>query len=366
MARAKFAAIEEDIKTINSQISKDAEQSGKFDRLAKVLNGEQLTELKLDMDDQDFDAVRRNDAAVTENIAKLIHGLDAITQSFSTDFTEMTQSTVSEKLVGFFSRKKSETMKSDRVRSASIDQSLNELIRKSETIGGILNTQLNVLSERQTAVKEGQKNVNALYEQTEVERTELQTRLEALNVEYLDTKAKADETTGPDLAVLETAISELANQLNEARETLQTKTALQQSLSAYRKQYENYAESLAKQIAAQKTMIEKLKLDTDQRAILYQTLTESIKTSQQQEIAHQINETGQKTDDQADILMTQIGASSQNRVMTMLEASKEIERKLLARRSERERANAMFAQRFSKVIEDMDNRYLDDGKGESA
>lgn len=361
MARAKFAAIEEDIKKLNEQVAKDAVNSSKFDRLAKLLGGNQLAEVKVDMDDQDFAAVRATDAAVTENIAMLIHGLDAITQSFSQDFAGMREETVSEKLIGMFSRKKSEAMKAERVRGASIDKSLDELIRKSDTIGRLLNTQLNRLTERETSVKEGQKVVNENYEVTAKERQLLEQELATLDAEYNDVLAKAAETTGPELAALETKVAEIANQLNAARETLQTKTAVQQSLSSYRQQYSNYAESLAKQIAAQKTMIEKLKLDTEQRSILYKTLTESIKAAQQQELAHQIDETGRATDNMTDAMMTQIGASAQNRIMTMLERHKEYEKIMQDRKGMRDTANAKFAERFTDVLRDIESRYVDAG-----
>ncbi|MDW9478821.1 hypothetical protein GOB57_08970 [Sinorhizobium meliloti] len=359
MARAKFAAIEEDIKTLNDQVAKDAEKASKFDRLGKLLGGSSLAEVNLDMDDQDFDAVRAADAAVTENIAKLIHGLDEITQGFSADFAGMSEATMSEKLIGIFSRKRSEAMKAERVRSASIDGSLNELIRKSDTIGRILNTQLNVLSDRNVKVIEGQSNVNGLYEATAGKIAELEVTLTELDAEHSDIVAKAAETTGPELAALETRVAEIANKLNTAREDLQTQTALQQSLSGYRQQFANYAESLAKQIAAQKTMIEKLKLDTEQRSILYKTLTESIKAAQQQELAHQIDETGRATDNMADTLMTQIGASAQNRVMTMLERHKEYELLLQKKKGQRDNANAKFAARFTDVLKDIENRYME-------
>jgi chromosome segregation ATPase len=359
MARAKFAAIEEDIKTLNDQVSKDVEKASKFDRLGKLLAGTPLSEVKLDMDDQDFEAVRAADAAVTENIAKLIHGLDEITQGFSADFTGMSEATVSEKLIGMFSRKKSEAMKAERVRSASIDGSLNELIRKSDTIGRILNTQLNVLQDRNVKVIDGQKNVNELYEATAEKIAELEVALSTLDAEHSNIVAKAAETTGPELASLETQVAEIANKLNTAREDLQTQTALQQSLSGYRQQFANYAESLAKQIAAQKTMIEKLKLDTEQRSILYKTLTESIKAAQQQELAHQIDETGRATDNMADTLMTQIGASAQNRVMTMLERHKDYEKQLQQKAGQREAANQKFAARFTDVLKDIENRYVE-------
>ena len=360
MARAKFSEIEKDISDIRRGIEAEQESAEKLDRLGRILGSNSLSDINLDMDDQDFASVKAADEAMTGNIAVLIHGLDAITQSFSEDFKGMTQETWKEKFVGIFSSQKQDQMKAERVRSASIDESLSELIRKSDTIGELLNTQLNVLTEKQISVIGGQKNVNSKYEVTEQERQELEAVVLRVESEYEAALLKKEEATGPELAALETKIAELANEANEARETLQTKTAVLQSLSGYRKQYENYAESLAKQIAAQKTMIEKLKLDTEQRTILYKTLTESIKTSQQQDMAHQIDETGRLTDDMADTMMTQIGASSQNRITSMLENHKEYEKKMAEKAGLRDVANEKFAERFSVILKDMDNRYSEE------
>lgn len=360
MARKKFAAIEEDINRIQVGMANDQELSDKLNGLGRILGDKELTDIKLDMDDMDFQAVAVADAAVTENIAVLIHGLDAITQGFSSDFKGMTQETWGEKIIGIFSSQKQEQMKADRVGSASIDDSLNELIRKSDTISAILDKQLNVLNDRQVSVIEGQKIVNSKFEIIAQEREALEEEVGRVDIAYNSAVSKQEEATGPALAALETEIALLANEANNARETLQTKTALQQSLSGYRQQYANYAESLAKQIAAQKTMIEKINLDTEQRTILYKTLTESIKTAQQQDMAHQIDETGRRTDDMADTMMTQIGASSQNRITGMLENHKEYEKKMAEKHNLRMAANEKFAERFSSVSQEMAARYAEE------
>lgn len=360
MARAKFAAIEEDIKTLNGQVAADVQKSASMtDRLAKLLGQEKLTEVQLDMDDQDFDAVAKSQAAINENLAKLIHGLDGITNSFSQDFKGMTESTRGEKLMGLFSKKRAEAMRSDRVRDASIDEALQELIRKSEIIGGILNTQLAVLSQRKIAVSEAHQKANSEFEEKAQEKSELEARLARLTDEHTAALAQSGEATGPALAALETRVSDLANAMNEAISNLQVNATLTQVLSLARQRFGNYAESLAKQIAAQTTMIEKLKLDTEHRSVLYKTISESIKTAEQQALAHQHDETGRAVDDMTDKMMTQIGVSSQNRVMTMLERHKDYEKLMQGRKTARDAANLNFAARFSAINADLENRYLE-------
>ena len=50
-------------------------------------------------------------------------------------------------------------------------------------------------------------------------------------------------------------------------------------------------------------LINKLQTDTKQRVVLYDALTKSLKTAQQQDVAHRINEIGVKTDQEAQTAM---------------------------------------------------------------
>ena len=50
-------------------------------------------------------------------------------------------------------------------------------------------------------------------------------------------------------------------------------------------------------------LINKLQTDTKQRVVLYDALTTSLKTAQQQDVAHRINEIGVKTDQEAQAAM---------------------------------------------------------------
>jgi hypothetical protein len=68
-------------------------------------------------------------------------------------------------------------------------------------------------------------------------------------------------------------------------------------------------------------LINKLQTDTKQRVVLYDALTsKSLKTAQQQDVAHRINEIGVKTDQEAQTAMAAIGSATNDRMADMLEA----------------------------------------------
>ena len=73
------------------------------------------------------------------------------------------------------------------------------------------------------------------------------------------------------------------------------------------------------QAATQMVLINKLQTDTKQRVVLYDALTKSLKTAQQQDVAHRINEIGVKTDQEAQSAMAGIGAATNARMAEMME-----------------------------------------------
>ena len=75
------------------------------------------------------------------------------------------------------------------------------------------------------------------------------------------------------------------------------------------------------QAATQLVLINKLQTDTKQRVVLYDALTSSLKTAQQQDVAHRINEIGVKTDQEAQTAMAAIGAATNDKMADMLEAA---------------------------------------------
>ena len=124
------------------------------------------------------------------NIAELIMGLDDTTAGFSKDFDEMRNKSSMEKFVGIFSKGKAESMRQERMRSASIDEKLQDLIAKSDIIVKLLDGQLQELESQQEKV---QKNLERLLGDREAAVAELESlraEIEALDPQLIDLESK--------------------------------------------------------------------------------------------------------------------------------------------------------------------------------
>jgi len=230
-----------------------------------------------------LDEVHAHTELMNANIAELIMGLDDVTSGFSQDFDEMRNKTGMETFIGFFSSAKADSMRQERMRTASIDDKLQDLIGKSDVI-----TQL------------------------------LQGQLAELNVQ----KEKVETNLSGTLEERETVVGEL----EAAR--------------------------------AEMVLINKLETDTKQRVVLYDALSKSLKTAQQQDVAHKINEIGVKTDQEAQSAMAAIGAATNNRMADMLEAHEDhmvFAREVLEQKA---KADERFVRRFQTIVEKHDsNQY---------
>ena len=99
----------------------------------------------------------------------------------------------------------------------------------------------------------------------------------------------------------------------------QVKLAKSQTLERYIEKGKTWIDSLQNQAATQMVLINKLETDTKQRVVLYDALTKSLKTAQQQDVAHRINEIGVKTDQEAQSAMAGIGAATNQKMADMLQ-----------------------------------------------
>ena len=120
-------------------------------------------------------------------------------------------------------------------------------------------------------------------EQDAAARTKLETELAALNTRY--------------------------NELVQARAGEAGQVARRWSATSRRAR--PGSTSLQNQAATQMVLINKLQTDTKQRVVLYDALSKSLKTAQQQDVAHRINEIGVKTDQEAQTAMAAIGVGHQ-------------------------------------------------------
>ena len=134
----------------------------------------------------------------------------------------------------------------------------------------------------------------------------------------------------------------------------QVKLAKSQTLERYIEKGKTWVDSLQNQAATQMVLINKLQTDTQQRVVLYDALTKSLKTAQQQDVAHRINEIGVKTDQEAQTAMAAIGTATNQKMADMLEAHGDhmvFARDVLEKKA---KADERFARRFAKIVEKHD------------
>lgn len=309
----------------------------------------------IDIENATLEDVHAHNETMNANIAELIMGLDDTTAAFSKDFDEMRTKTGMEKLIGIFSKGKSESMRQERIRTASIDDKLQDLISKSDIIVKLLDEQLQVLEEQYDKV---QKNLNSTLDDREAVVEELEAvraEIEALDPTIIDLENQISvEQDAGTRTRLETDLAETNARYNTLVQDEQVNIARSQTLERYIEKGKTWLDSLQNQAATQKVLINKLQTDTQQRVVLYDALTKSLKTAQQQDIAHRINEIGSQTDQEAQTAMAAIGTATNQRMADMLEAHEGqmvFARDVLEKKA---RADERFARRFSTIVEKHD------------
>ena len=309
----------------------------------------------VDIENATLDEVHAHTEVMNANIAELIMGLDDVTSAFSRDFDEMRSKTGWESFVGVFSSAKSDQMRQERIRTASIDDKLQDLIGKSDVITRLLEGQLAVLNDQKQKVES---NLTATLDEREATVGELETvRAEILGMDpkiiELENKIAVEQDAAA-RTKLETELAELNKTYNALVQDEQVKLAKSQTLERYIEKGKSWVDSLQNQAATQMVLINKLQTDTKQRVVLYDALTKSLKTAQQQDVAHKINEIGTETDKQAQQAMAQIGAATNARMADMLEAHEGhmvFAREVLEAKA---KADERFARRFQKIVEKHD------------
>jgi hypothetical protein len=333
-AQAKISAITSRIETARAKLDQGTE---------------------LDVENATLEEVHKHTDLMNANIAELIMGLDDVTAGFSKDFDEMRTKTGMESFIGIFSSAKAESMRQERMRSASIDNKLQDLISKSDVIVKLLQGQLDLLNAQKTKV-EG--NLAS----TLVEREETVGALEAVRAEVASMDPKIIElenkiSVEQDAAArtkLETELATMNAKYNALVQDEQVKLAKSQTLERYIEKGKTWVDSLQNQAATQLVLINKLQTDTKQRVVLYDALTSSLKTAQQQDVAHRINEIGVKTDQEAQTAMAAIGAATNDKMADMLEAHEGhmvFARQILEQKA---KADERFARRFAAIVEKHD------------
>ncbi len=312
-------------------------------------------DITLDIENATLADVQTHADAMNANIAELIMGLDDVTAGFSRDFDQMRTKSGWESFVGIFARGKSEAMRQERLRSASIDAKLQDLIGKSDVIVRLLEGQLAVLNEQKTKVETNLTETLSDREATVAALESVRAEIEALDPKIIDLENKiAVEQDAAARTRLETELADLNVRHNAMVQDEQVKIAKSQTLERYIEKGKTWVDSLQNQAATQMVLINKLQTDTKQRVVLYDALTKSLKTAQQQDVAHRINEIGVKTDQEAQTAMAGIGAATNTRMAEMLEAHEGhmvFARKVLEQKA---KADERFARRFAAIVEKHD------------
>ncbi|MGI9462442.1 MAG: hypothetical protein ACR2OM_00770, partial [Aestuariivirgaceae bacterium] len=328
--------------------------------LEKMAETDTLGDINFDIENARIEDVLKQQKMMEGNIADLIIGLEDVTNSFGSEFKSMQEYSLSEKLVGLFSKNKAKSMHNQRVRTTSLAGNLQDLLAKSNTIVGILTNQKSVLQDRYGNSEESLKKVIERRKSVTEDLQSTQKRIEELNPALMDIENQiAASTDQASRSKLEGERSKLATEYNQMQAREQELLAGSQTLERYTSIYQTFVDSLNNQIAAQATLINKLNIDTEQRVVLYKSLEDSLKTAAQQEVAHQINTLGSKVDTAAEETMAGIGAAAQSHIGDLLElheknmvSTEEIQRR-------KKLADDAFARRFAEVLEKHDtSRYV--------
>jgi hypothetical protein len=282
-------------------------------------------------------------------------GLDDVTSAFSKDFDQMRDKTSWESFVGVFSRGKSESLRAERIKTANIDDKLQDLIAKSDVITQLLEGQLAVLEEQKVKVEQNLTETLDEREMTVGELESLRVEIMGMDPKIIEIENKiAVEQDAAARTKLETELADLNKAYNELVQQEQVKLAQSQTLERYIEKGKTWVDSLQNQAATQMVLINKLQTDTKQRVVLYDALTKSLKTAQQQDVAHRINEIGVETDKEAQASMAAIGTATNQKMADMMEAHEEhmvFARDVLEAKA---KADERFARRFQKIVEKHD------------
>ncbi len=318
----------------------------------RMLSGEDIS---IDIENATLDDVHAHTDLMNANIAELIMGLDDVTAGFSKDFDEMRSKTGWESFVGFFSAAKSESMRQERMRTASIDDKLQDLIAKSDVIVTLLQGQLDVLNQQKDRVEKNLTETLQDRETTVGDLEQVRADIAAMDPKIITVENQVAATTDPaERTKLESELAALNAEYNALVQQEQVMLARSQTLERYIEKGKTWVDSLQNQAATQMVLINKLQTDTRQRVVLYDALSKSLKTAQQQDVAHRINEIGVETDKEAQAAMAAIGTATNQRMADMLEAHEDnmvFARDVLEAKA---RADERFARRFAAIVEKHD------------
>ena len=333
---------------------KIAELTGRVENMgARAKDG---ADISIDIENATLDDVHVHTELMNANIAELIMGLDDITAGFSKEFDEMRSKTGWERFVGIFSHAKADSMRQERMRTTSIDDKLQDLIGKSDTIVKLLEGQLSMLNDHKKRVEANLDDTLKDRETAVAELEHLRAEISAMDPMLIDLENRISvERDATARTRLESELATLNAKHNELVRQEQVTIARSQTLERYIEKGKSWIDSLQNQTATQMVLINKLQTDTKQRVVLYDALGKSLKTAQQQDVAHRINEIGTRTDREAQAAMAAIGTATNQRMAEMMEAHEGHMIHARAVLEQKAKADERFARRFAAIVEKHDS-----------
>jgi chromosome segregation ATPase len=347
------AQIAESQKQVAAAQARISELTSRIEEASTKIRTGAATEV--DIENATLEDVHRHSEVMNANIAELIMGLDDVTAAFSRDFDAMRSKTGWESFVGIFSEAKSESLRAERLRAATIDDKLQDLIAKSDVIVKLLQGQLDLLNQQKARVEANLTQTLADREATVGALEAVRAEIQKMDPDIIALENRiAVEQDAAARTRLETELAALNARHNALVQDEQVTLAKSQTLERYIEKGKTWVDSLQNQAATQMVLINKLETDTRQRVVLYDALTKSLKTAQQQDVAHRINEIGVETDKEAQAAMAAIGAATNQKMADMLEKHEEhmvFARKILEQKA---KADERFARRFAAIVEKHD------------
>lgn len=347
------AQIAESQKQVAAAQSRISELTSRIEEASTKIRTGAATEV--DIENATLEDVHRHAEVMNANIAELIMGLDDVTAAFSRDFDAMRSKTGWESFIGIFSEAKSESLRAERLRAATIDDKLQDLIAKSDVIVKLLQGQLDLLNQQKARVEANLTQTLADREATVGALEAVRAEIQKMDPDIIALENRiAVEQDAAARTRLETELAALNARHNALVQDEQVTLAKSQTLERYIEKGKTWVDSLQNQAATQMVLINKLETDTRQRVVLYDALTKSLKTAQQQDVAHRINEIGVETDKEAQAAMAAIGAATNQKMADMLEKHEEhmvFARKILEQKA---KADERFARRFAAIVEKHD------------
>jgi hypothetical protein len=284
-----------------------------------------------------------------ETVGTLIAGYDDLTNTLGGEIDSMKDLTWREKFVEVFSKRTAREMRERRVQTADIDTQLQDLVSQTQSIGNLLAEHAEVLNREYQSVG-GMLEQQQSDRKTETEAFEAADReLDELNTQISEKREAMAELTGTARADADTELQELINRANAVTERRNTSLSNAQTHELFIENHKIALDSLMRQKAAQRILIDKLRISTENRIIQYAATLESIKTAAQQESAHAINQIGTDVDEATSRTMAQVGAASDRAIADMLERHAGDVEKRRVTQADVARADAEFTRRFAEV-----------------